>query len=52
MGDEGVDHAGEVHHLGLLDDVAQELPEQVITEGRDFGTGVIENVEQRIQELG
>ena len=35
--DEDVDHAGEVDPVGLLDDVAQELTEQVVTPG---GEGV------------
>ena len=39
-------------HLGLVNDVTQELSEEIITEGRDLGAGIVQNVEKRIQELG
>ena len=44
--DEDVDHAGEVDPIWLLDDVAQELPEQVITPGGEGVQGEVREVEE------
>ena len=51
VGDEDVDHPGEVHHLGLVLDVTQELAQKIITVSGYVRTLIIQNMEQRIQEL-
>ena len=52
MDDQDVDHPREVNHLRLLDDVTKELAKEIITETGDVRTWIIQDVEQRIQELG
>ena len=41
----------EVSHLGLINDMRQEFPQQIVAEGGDLGTRIIQNVEERIQKL-
>ena len=48
---ENVDHPGEVDTVRLLDDVGQKLSQQVLAHRVYLGARVVQDVEQRVQEL-